>query len=280
MTATPPRPTAATLEVHDAYRRGRLRLAAVAALLAVFSVFAWNHLELSFGQVAGGVERLGRILRLFFPPTHAGFFGDMMWALLETLGIAFMGTLLAALLAVPLGFLGARNVVTTFLLRFSLRRVFDVGRAVDTLIWALICITVVGLGPLAGVLALMLNDTGTLSKLFAEHVENVDETEIEGVRATGAGPLQTIVKGYMPQLGPLFLSNVLYFFESNVRSAAAIGIVGAGGIGQMLASRIQVALWQDACFIIIVVLITVAIVDTLSKILRMRLIDDPRLHQP
>ena len=192
--------------------------------------------------------------------------------MLETIGMAFLGTLIASVIAVPLGFLGARNVLPIWLLRFPIRRSFDFLRGVDALVWALVYVRAVGLGPLAGVLAIATTDIGILSKLFAEAIENVDRKQVDGVQATGAGPVQTVRFGILPQVLPIMISNALYMFESNTRSATILGIVGAGGIGFHLSDRIRAHRWQEVCFIIIMIIVVVALIDVISHVLRSRLI--------
>ncbi|HEU0201659.1 MAG TPA: phosphonate ABC transporter, permease protein PhnE [Burkholderiaceae bacterium] len=186
--------------------------------------------------------------------------------------MAFVGTFAAAVLAVPLGALCAKNVVADRIARMLFRRSSDVLRGVDQLIWALIFVRAVGLGPLAGVLAIILSDTGTLAKLYSEAIENVERKQIEGVRACGAGRLLAIRFGILPQVLPVILSNALYLFESNTRSATILGIVGAGGIGFYLSDRIRTLHWDEASFILLLILVSVYLIDMLSKRIRLRLI--------
>ena len=140
------------------------------------------------------------------------------------------------------------------------------------MIWALIFVRAVGLGPLAGILAIIISDIGTLAKLYSEAIENTEKKPVEGVRACGGNPLQTIRFGIIPQVLPVMLSNVLYMFESNTRSATILGIVGAGGIGFYLADRIRTMLWEEASFILLMILVAVYLIDWLSRIARRRLI--------
>ncbi|MBV8535098.1 MAG: phosphonate ABC transporter, permease protein PhnE, partial [Alphaproteobacteria bacterium] len=189
-----------------------------------------------------------------------------------TLAIALLGTLIAALLALPLGLLAARNVVPNIFAHFAVRRFNDTIRAVDTLIWALVWINVVGLGPFAGVLAIVTEDLGVFGKLFSEAIEATDPKPSEGVVAAGGGGLARIRFGLMPQVLPVLLSQVLYFFESNTRSATIIGIVGAGGIGGDLYEAIQSDEWQQVAFIVLMILVTVAIIDLISSRLRVAII--------
>jgi phosphonate transport system permease protein len=239
-----------------------------AALLAA----AWRTGFLDLARIANGIGRLGWLFGFMFPPAHHGWLAEFLDGLGETLAMAFFGTLLAFVIALPLGFLAARNVIGQFLAHFTLRRGLDGLRGVDTLIWALIFVNVVGLGPFAGLLAIAMADIGTLAKLFAEAIENVDRRQIDGVRSTGGGRLQVLRYGIVPQVLPIVISNVLYFFESNTRSATILGVVGAGGIGQLLSDRIRVNDWDEAAFIILMILATVAVIDLISGWLRARVI--------
>ncbi len=236
----------------------------------------WHTGFFDFITILRGLDKLGDVLRFMLPPAHNGWLFEFLYAILETLAMAFLGTLLASIAALPLGFLGAKNVVANIIFHFGLRRIFDTIRGVDALIWALIFVSVVGLGPFAGILAIAVSDTGTLAKLYAEAIENVDKKQIEGVRASGAGNIQTMRFAVFPQIFPVLLSNSLYYFESNTRSATILGIVGAGGIGLQLSDRIKINNWDEASFIICLIFLTVFVIDTLSKEIRCRIIKESR----
>jgi phosphonate transport system permease protein len=245
----------------------------IALTVGAFALYALDHTGFfDFDRLLAGVGKLGWLFQFLFPPSHGGWFGEFVDGLLETLAMAFIGTLLAFVIAFPLGFLGARNVLPNWLMHFGLRRMFDGVRGVDTLIWALIFVNVVGLGPFAGILAIAVADAGTLAKLFAEAIENVDQNQVDGVRATGADRAVVVRFGLFPQIWPVMLSNTLYFFESNTRSASILGIVGAGGIGQHLSDRIRVNNWDEAAFIVIMILIAVYAIDLVSREIRLRII--------
>ncbi len=199
-------------------------------------------------------------------------YANIYSAIAETVAMAFLGTLLATILCLGVGFLAARNIVPMALPRHAVRRVLDVLRGVDQLIWGLVFVRAVGLGPLAGVLAIFVNDVGTLGKLYSEAIENIDRKQVEGVRATGAGPLKVIRYGYLPQVAPIFLSQSLYFFESATRTATILGIVGAGGIGMIIIERFRASLYDQVAFVVLNVLVVVALIDWLSGALRRRLI--------
>jgi phosphonate transport system permease protein len=239
-------------------------------LLTAYCLWRMDFFNLK--RIITGVGKLGDAVRFMFPPTAQGDFGELLYAMLQTVAMAFLGTLLSTMASIPLGFLGAKNVVSQPICHFGLRRVFDVIRGIDALIWALIFVNVVGLGPFTGILAIAVSDTGTLSKLFSEAIESVNAKEVEGVRASGANGIQIIRLGMLPQVFPVILSQMLYFFESNTRSAMILGVVGAGGIGLELSDRIRLCAWDEAMFIIIMILIAVSIIDTLSKTIRLQVI--------
>ena len=243
--------------------------ASAAALIGLY-VFSLVQFEFSPATMMRGAGRLFDIVGMMFPPT-AGTFDRFLFylnALGQTLSIAFLGTLLPAIFALPMAFIAAKNVVANSILHILSRRVLDTVRSVDTLIWALIWINVVGLGPFAGALAIACADFGSFGKLMSEAIETVDRKAVEGVLSTGGTRLQAIRFGIIPQVLPVFASQVLYFFESNTRSATIIGIVGAGGIGLHLSEQISVLEWQQVSFLILMVLVTVAVIDQISHRLR------------
>ncbi|MGL5447702.1 MAG: phosphonate ABC transporter, permease protein PhnE [Rhabdaerophilum sp.] len=243
----------------------------VVALLGL-ALFAFLRLEFSFARVGAGLGQLATFLGLMVPPSAGGNAWGFFKALGETVAIAFLGTLLATLIAFPLGFMAAKGVIGGAILRFITRRFSDTIRGVDTLIWALIWINVVGLGPFAGVLAIMTSDIGSFTKLFSEAIEAADRKPSEGVISTGGNSVHVMRFGLLPQVMPVLLSQVLYYFESNTRSATIIGIVGAGGIGLHLAEMIRTYEWDRVAFIILMILVTVSAIDYLSSRLRVAMI--------
>ncbi len=249
--------------------RGR-RAAAIGLVGVVLGVFVLGivRLDFDFSRLGPGLRQLVWFLALMIPPTPGDHLALYLHAMAETLSIALLGTLLASVFAFVGGFLAARNVLPLWIARFSLRRLFDAVRGVDTLIWALIWINVVGLGPFAGVLAIATADFGALAKLLSEAVENIDDRQVEGVRAAGGDRLSQIRFGLLPQVLPVIAGQILYFIESNTRSATIIGIVGAGGIGLHLAEQIRTLEWDHVSFIVLLVLVAVASIDFISSRLR------------
>lgn len=254
------------------------RVVAIATVLSAsaLALFAMIRFDFSFARLGRGLEQLGTFLSLMVPPSAGNQLDTFLWSLVETLSIAFLGTFVAALLAFPLGFLAARNVLPNVIARFLVRRSMDTIRGVDTLIWALVWINVVGLGPFAGVLAIATSDIGALGKLFSEAIENADRKASEGVTASGASPVERIRFGIIPEVLPVMASQVLYFIESNTRSATIIGIVGAGGIGLHLAENIRIQEWDKVAFLVLLVLVAVSVIDLISSRLRFAMIGTAR----
>ncbi len=266
------------LRRHEAAIRGSLRtkLATIGttAVLAGFFVYGLTTLETSLWKIVSGFGNLGSFVVLMLPPDPGSFARAVIFvkALFETIAIAFLGTVLAAILALPLGFVAARNVVANRVVHFLARRSLDTVRGVDALIWALIWVNVVGLGPFAGMLAIMTSDLGAFGKLYSEAIEAADRKPVEGVASVGGGKAHEIRFGLLPQVLPVIASQVLYYIESNTRSSTIIGIVGAGGIGLYLAETIRTLEWQQVSFLILLILAAVSTIDFLSGKLRFAII--------
>ncbi len=184
-----------------------------------------------------------------------------------TVQIAIWGTVLAIVFGIPFALLSSSNIAPAWIVQ-PVRRLMDACRAINEIVFAVLFVVAVGLGPFAGVMALFVHNMGIVSKLFSEAVEAIDPRPVEGIRATGATRLQEIVYGVVPQVLPLWISFSLYRFETNVRSATVLGIVGAGGIGQILFESIRGFYYAETAAILIIVVITVSLLDILSQRLR------------
>lgn len=259
--------------IRGSARRRVTTIATIAAVAGLF-VYGLTTLETSLWRILAGLGNLGSFVVLMLPPNPGSWARALIFvkALFETVAIAFMGTVLAATLALPLGFLAARNVVANRIVHFLARRSLDMVRGVDALIWALIWINVVGLGPFAGMLAIMTSDLGSFGKLYSEAIEAADRKPVEGVASVGGGRAHEIRFGLLPQVLPVIASQVLYFIESNTRSSTIIGIVGAGGIGLYLSETIRTLEWQQTSFLILLILVAVSAIDFLSNKLRFAII--------
>jgi phosphonate transport system permease protein len=250
----------------------RLVMPTVGLAALALLIFGLVELEFSPQRIWVGLSQLGWFMMLMIPPDPGSSLPTYLAAMGETLSIALLGTTLAAAFALPVSLLAARNIVPMQLIRFPTRRFLDSIRGVDTLIWALVWINVVGLGPFAGVLAIAVSDFGAFGKLFSEAIETADRKQVEGIRAAGGNTLHEVRFGLMPQVLPVIAGQVLYFIESNTRSATIIGIVGAGGIGLQLAEQIRVLEWQKVSFLILMIMVAVAAIDWISSRLRFAII--------
>jgi phosphonate transport system permease protein len=208
------------------------------------------------------------------------FWNNRMWhhadvagALFETILMAFLGTMGAAMIALPLAFMAASNFTPFRSVRFAFRRLFDFVRGVDGLIWTIILSRAFGPGPMTGALAMLITDSGTFGKTFSEALENIDEKQVEGVRSTGASGLQRARFGVIPQIAPILLSQVLYFLESNTRSATVIGAIVGGGIGLLLTQAIITQRdWEEVAYYMVLIILMVMAMDSLSGWIRRRFI--------
>lgn len=259
---------------HPAHFRPRMRrrVAALAVALVMGGLLlqAVVMFDMTWARLFGGVAKLGALVVLMWPPVPEDLAHGLIYArgLAESLAMAFLGTLLAAVVAFPFALLAARNVIPNVFVHFAARRTLDGIRSIDTLIWALLWVSAVGLGPFAGILAIACSDFGIFGKLFSEALETGDKGPVEGVRSTGGSHGQAVRFGLLPQVLPVMASQVLYVFESNTRSATIIGIVGAGGIGLHLAELIRTLEWGPMAFVVGMILVAVAVIDQISSRLR------------
>ena len=255
-------------DVFAAGRGGRVLVCALVVALLALIVYGFWRLEFSLSRVGSGLGQIAHIVSLMFPPSPGRHLLLFLNALAETLAIALLGTLIAAVLAFPIGFLAAKNIVPNAFAHFAVRRFLDTIRGVDVLIWALIFVNVVGLGPFAGILAIAVSDFGTFGKLFSEAIETADRKPMDGIVSTGGSKSHAVRFALVPEVVPVIASQVLYYFESNTRSATIIGIVGAGGIGLHLSEQIRMLEWDKVAFLVLMILVTVAAIDLVSARLR------------
>lgn len=235
--------------------------------------WAWVGTKASPVELVASAPNMADFIRRMFLPDW-GFFLDRQWVIeptIATIQIAITGTAVATLLAFPLSLIAARNLSHPAIYQ-SVRAVLNVLRSIPELIWALIFVSAVGMGPFAGILALALPDIGLLGKIFSEALEAADKRQQDAIRAVGGSRLATVRFGLLPQAAPVMLAQVLYVFESNTRSATILGVVGAGGIGLQLADRIRINNWDEAAFILLLILGTVIAIDAASRAIRLRLI--------
>ncbi|MGB0129770.1 MAG: phosphonate ABC transporter, permease protein PhnE [Rhodocyclaceae bacterium] len=235
-------------------------------VVLVLLIWSWQGAEIRPLALLRDSPNMVVFAREFFPPD----FQDWRVYLQEmviTIHIAIWGTVLAVICAVPFGLLSAENLVPPWVYQ-PVRRLMDACRAINEMVFAMLFIVAVGLGPFAGVMALWVHTTGILAKLFAEAVEAIDPRPVEGVRATGASAVQEILYGVIPQVLPLWISYSLYRFESNVRSASVVGMVGAGGIGVILHEVIRGFEYAQTAAVLLIIIVSVTLIDLISARIR------------
>jgi len=217
-------------------------------------------------SLVDNAENMSQFASGFFPPDMSQWkmYLAEIWI---TIQIAIWGTALSIVCSVPFAILSSENIVPWWVYQ-PVRRLMDSARAINEMVFAMLFVVAVGLGPFAGVLALWIHTTGILAKLFSEAVEAIDPRPVEGIRATGATALQEVIYGVIPQVLPLWISFSLYRFESNVRSATVLGIVGAGGIGMVLWENIRGFYYPETAAVMILIIISVSLLDLLSQRLR------------
>jgi phosphonate transport system permease protein len=239
---------------------------------AIVAVFVWSAVatEVSIGRMVEGLPFMWDFLRRMVPPDPS-VLGNAIRGAIQTIQIAIVGTMVAAVLALPVGFAAARNAAPRWLF-YTSRLLLNAFRAVDTLVYALFFVAAVGLGPFPGVLAVIVYTATVLAKLYSEAIEAIEPGPVEAVRATGATALQVLRWGVLPQLVPQFLSFTLYRFETNIRAAAVLGFVGAGGIGFYVQTYLRLLNYPAAASVLLVLVGLVMVVDFASSRLRARLV--------
>jgi len=235
-------------------------------ILFILLTWSWEGADMRPMALINDAANMSQYAASFFPPDFTDwrmYFEEI----LVTIKIAVWGTILSIIFAVPFSILSSENIVPWWIYQ-PIRRLMDATRAINEMVFAMLFVVAVGLGPFAGVLALWVHTTGVLAKLFSEAVEAIDPHPVEGIRATGANRLQEVIYGVIPQVLPLWISYSLYRFESNVRSATVLGIVGAGGIGMILWEYIRGFYYAETAAVVIIIVITVSLLDVLSQRLR------------
>ncbi len=256
-----------------AMRRNRMLMGAAVALILGLVVLAIVTMNLpTWTRVMGGLERNAMpLLRGFINPNW-GVFELASRAMLETVFMAVIGTAVGAILAFPMAFLAANNLLGSRLLAFPGKTVLVAIRTFPEILFAIIFVAAMGPGPVAGILAMGINSIGFLGKIFSDVVEGIDAGPSEAIRAAGGNDLHVFFYSVVPQVLPEFASYVLYRFEINLRAASILGLVGAGGIGAPLIQRLQFRRWDEISMIMIVIVVVIIVVDTLSSSVRRRLV--------
>ena len=240
--------------------------------LAILAVYVWflAATEVSLPRLLRGLPWMADFLRRMVPPDLSVLRSALTGAL-QTFQIAVVGTTVAALLALPLGFLSARNVVPPSIF-YPARALLNLFRSIDTMVYALFFVAAVGLGPFPGILAVVTYTIMTLAKLYSEAIEGIEPGPVEAISATGANRLQVLRFGILPQVLPLFASYVLYRLETNIRAATILGFVGGGGIGFYIQTYLRMINYPAASAVLLVLVAMVMGVDFASSRLRARIV--------
>ena len=263
--------SSADINVPTAPLSERARIWLIGGLLVLFLALSWGPTEMAkvrllFTDWRNMTEFASGFLQPDFRDGRV--YAEQM---LETVQIALWGTALAVIIGIPFAIFSSSNICPVWVVQ-PVRRLMDASRAINEIIFALLFVVAVGLGPVAGVLALAIHNVGIISKLFSEAVEAIDPRPVEGIRSTGASRFQEVLFGVIPQVAPLWSSYTLYRFETNVRSATVLGIVGAGGIGQSLYETIRSFQYGPTAAIVIIIVVTVMLIDIFSARLRKSLL--------
>ena len=244
-------------------------------LLLVGAFLVWSVVAVNFSPVAfaQGMPDLWNLVSRMLPPdVSLAALSRVGWASLETLQMALVGTIMAALMSLPLAFLAARNISPNKVLYYASRAFVVFTRSIPDLIWALIFVAAVGLGPFPGTLAIAIHSIGMLGKLYAEAIEEIDVGQIEALRSTGAHGLQVLAFGVIPQVTPALVGLTLYRWDINIRNSIVLGLVGAGGIGYVLFTAMRLFQYQEVLTVLVFVFIIVMIVEQSSSYIRERII--------
>ncbi len=240
---------------------------------AILAVLAWSWAPAEMYRVVAlftDYQNMATFLEGFANPSFR-YWETYLDEMIVTVQIAVWGTALAVIFGIPFAILSSSNIVPQWVVQ-PVRRLMDASRAINEIVFALMFVVAVGLGPFAGVLALAVHNLGIISKLFSEAVEAIDPRPVEGIRATGASRLQEVIFGVIPQVIPLWSSYTLYRFETNVRSATVLGIIGAGGIGHSLYENIRGFNYSETAAIVIIIVASVIVIDIISAQLRKMLV--------
>ena len=234
-------------------------------------IFVVKDLEINFIKlVSDSSKYFGDILSRMLPPDFSNL-NELIYAMIETIEIAFLGTFIAIILSIPLGLFSARNLAPNYFVYIICKTIVIFFRAIPEFIIAMILVIAIGFGAMPGVLALGLHTMGFLAKFYAEDIEHINKGPIDALKSSGATKSQIISFGVIPQILPSFVANNLYILDRNVRMATMLGIVGAGGIGYELQSSFRMFEYERVSAIIILIFITIFIIDHLSAYIRSKI---------
>ena len=257
--------------------KGKYKGMLIGLLIVIVYYWALSGTETSPTNFVKGLPFMADFIGRMFPPDFSNV-GTFLMKAVETLQMAIVGSSIGALIALPLSFLAARNVMHNRVIYHSVRTIFDICRGINEIVWGLIFVSMVGLGPFPGVLALAAHVTGALGRYFSEAIETVDQEVIKAIISTGASRVQVVIRGIIPQVKPLFINYTLYYLENNFRAATVLGLVGAGGIGMELITSMRLFRSHEVLTILIIMVSTVLLIDRTSAYIRKRVLHNPSLE--
>jgi phosphonate transport system permease protein len=243
----------------------------IGIIVVIIYYWAISGTETSIKNFLEGIPHMWDFITRMFPPDISNL-GKFMLKAVETLQMAIVGSSLGAIIALPLSFLAARNIMPSKIVYHTVRTIFDSLRGINEIVWGLIFVSMVGLGPFPGVLALTAHVTGALERYFSESIETVDKEVVNAILSTGANKIQVITRGIIPQVKPLFVNYALYYLENNFRAATVLGLVGAGGIGMELLTSMRLFKTSEVLTILIIMVMMVTAIDRFSAYLRSKII--------
>ena len=241
--------------------------------ILVVLIYYWAISGTGFNPIefVKGIPFMLDFIGRMFPPDISNI-GRFLLKALETLQMALLGSTLGALIALPLSFLAARNIMPYKFVYHSIRTFFDACRGINEIVWGLIFVSMVGLGPFPGILALTAHVTGALGRYFSEAIETVDPEVIKAILSTGASKVKVIIRGVIPQVKPLFINYSLYYLENNFRAATVLGLVGAGGIGMELITSMRLFKNKEVLTILVIMVLMVVLIDRFSAYIRKKVV--------
>jgi len=260
------------MKIPKKYKRSKVKFFVIAFLVIIIYYWAISGTNTSPTNFIKGIPYMVDFVKRMFPPDISNL-GRFLLKAVETLQMAIVGSTIGAIIALPLSFLAARNIMRNKFIYQSVRGIFDTLRGINEIVWGLIFVSMVGLGPFPGVLALAAHVTGALGRYFSEAIETVDPEIIKAVVSTGANKIQVIVRGIFPQVKPLFINYILYYLENNFRAATVLGLVGAGGIGMELLTSMRLFRNREVLTILIIMVVMVAIIDRFSAYIRKKIVN-------
>lgn len=241
------------------------------AVVAYFFISGWNNANITFERLFGGIKNTWSFIERAFPPSFERT-QPAVNAMIETFEMALIGTIVGVIISLPIAILSSKNTTPFAPIRWVMKSIVSAARTIPDLVWALIFVIAIGLGPLAGIITIIVDTIGFCAKFFSERIEEMDKGSKEALESTGSSYLGVITGSILPQGLPSFTSTSLYALEKAIRGATILGLVGAGGIGMELNASMSLRKYDEALMMILMILIFVIVVENISSRIRQKLI--------